>query len=477
MSRAVTASTQDTLQTVSRLNEMGALDTLFRDVYLQRARDLLTTVLTRTSYEELKARTAELPFTEQQLRAAVERGEWEKSSKLSERLKSLRTRISSAGQSMKLGETVYEQTPVSIDPFATGLGVFTGASSETLTQSRSEALRLLESLKRSDPKKAEFYTRRRADFNALTIATAHTVEEEKKPVQDPAQLKQAALGALDSGDLSRLDKMIEKMLQQTEVKKADSPSGQVEAAEAKELGNDLLFEFSPQTLAAAHELGLNPVRTKSRRNLAYLIPHGWQPSFRKDDVKQWSKDQLSRLTFPSGPSDKVRDAIEFYLLNPFITSAGTRYNVCLVAEDLLLEDFPEPEGKEEPSSKLLSKLGLQSRWGLSRLEIEEALLEHGLEILQELHLDPEAFRLVPIPADLYTHLASDYGWGQKEIWTHYDGYRVLEGGSLQALAGGDKRFGGTHDVVSFGLGYSNSRIFTRFAVVQRRRMMDWQQRQ
>jgi hypothetical protein len=35
------------------------------------------------------------------------------------------------------------------------------------------------------------------------------------------------------------------------------------------------------------------------------------------------------------------------------------------------------------------------------------------------------------------------------MWTHYDGYRVLEGGKLQALAGGDKRFGGTHDVVSF----------------------------
>lgn len=387
MSRAVMASTQDTLQTVSRLNEMGALDTLFRDVYLQRARELLTTVITRTSYEELKASTAELSLTEQQLQATVERGERKESNKLSERLKSLRTRISSAGQSMKLAETVYEQSPVSIDPFASGLGVFTGQNGETLTRSRSEALKLLESLKRSDPGKAEFYNRRRADFHALTIATAHTVEEKKN-------------------------------------------------------GNDLLFEFSAQTLAAARELGLNP----------------------------------AQLSFPSGSSDKVRDGIEFFRLNPFITSAGTRYNVCLVAEDLLLEDFPEPEGKEEPSSRLLSKLGLKSRWGLSRLDVEEALLEHGLEIIEELHLDPEAFRLVPIPADLYTYLAPDYGWGQKEIRTHFDGYRVLEGGNLQTLAGGDKRFGGTHDMMSFGLVYSNSRILTRFAVVQRRRMMDWQQR-
>ena len=476
MSRAVMASTQDTLQTVSRLNEMGSLDTLFRDLYLQRARELLTTVLTRTSYEDLKSKSAELPWAEKQLRAAVERGEWEKATRLSERVKGLRTKISSAGQSMKLGETVFERTPVSIDPFATGLGVFTGSSSETQSQARSEALNLLDSLKRADPKRAEFYGRRRSDFNSLSISTSATVEEEKKPTQDPAQLKQAALGALESGDLSRLDKVIAKLMKEGETKKSRSPSATAELAEAKELGNDLTFEFSQQTVAAARELGLSPARTKSRRNLAYLIPHGWQPSFRKDDVKQWAKDQISRLTFPTGPSDKMRDAIEFYLLNPFFTSAGTRYNVNLVAEDLLLEDFPDPDGREEPSSHLSSKLGLQSRWGVSRLEIEDALVEHGLEVLEALHLDPEVFRIVAIPADIYTNLASDYGWGEKEIWTHYDGYRVLEGGNLQALGGGDKRFGGTHDVVSFGLGYANSRIFARFAVVQRRRLMDWHHR-
>ena len=60
------------------------------------------------------------------------------------------------------------------------------------------------------------------------------------------------------------------------------------------------------------------------------------------------------------------------------------------------------------------------------------------------------------------------------MWTHFDGYRVLEGGKLQALAGGDKRFGGTHDVVSFSTDYASAKIFSRFAVVQRKRMMDWQ---
>jgi len=471
MTRAVTASTQDTLYTASRLHAMGTLDTLFRDLYLQRAKELLASVLTQSNYEDIKTKTAELSWTEQQLRVAVERADWDRAGQLSERLREVRTRVSSAGQSMKLGEILYERTPLSIDPFATGLAAFTGASNESFTQSRNEVLQLLEGLKRSDPGKAEFYNHRRADFNALAISRAPM--EQEKSVGEPPQLKQVALGALEAGDISHLDQVLENLMKQTNI---DSSSAVVDLSDAKELGDDLLFEFTPETLSVARDFGLNLARTKSRRHLAYLLPHGWQPSVRKDEVKQWSTDQLSRLTFPTAPADRMRDAIEYFLLNPFITSAGTRYKVCLVVEDLLLEDFREPDVKEGPSSTLLAKLGLSARWGLSRLEIEDALLENGLKVIEQLHLDPEAFRLVIIPPDIFTHLATNFGWGQKEIWTHFDGYRVLESGNLQALAGGDKRFGGTHDVVSFGSSYSNPRMLARFAVVQRRRMMDWHRR-
>jgi hypothetical protein len=171
----------------------------------------------------------------------------------------------------------------------------------------------------------------------------------------------------------------------------------------------------------------------------------------------------------------MKDAIEFFLLNPFITSGGTRYQVCLVIEDLLIEDFAEPEPKQElPHTGLLSALGLESRWGLTRTDIENALLRNGPRILEEeLALDPETFRLIPIPPDIYTHLAAERGWGQQQMWTHFDGYRVREEGKLQALAGGDQRFGGAHDVMCFNAGYTNEKILTRFAVVQRSRMFSW----
>lgn len=472
MSKAGLESKQNTLTTVERLVEMGQLDTLYKDLYLQRARTLLAPIFSRGSYLKLKENRAQVPWIEQQLRASIERGDWKRANELTERLKQMKASLDSGSDAAKLAETVYERAAdVVIDQFSSGLNVFLGVDSEALAGNRAQALNTLLSLERIDPERKDFYARRISDFKQLSIVTSDSVANAKDEKVDSGQLQQAALSALDSGDLSKLDQMIASFAKKSETKQEEKVD--VKATEAVELGDDLVYTFSEATQAAARELGLEPIRTQSRRNFAYLIPHGWQPSFRKDEIRKWSKENLSRLTYPSESTDSAREAIEFYLLNPFINSGGIRYNICLVAEDLLLENFPEPEPKEEVPSKLLDMLKLDSRWGLSRVEIEDALLEHGPEVLQKLQLDPEKFRLVSIPADLFTHLGPQLGWGQKEMWTHYDGYRVSEGGKLQALAGGDKRFGGTHDVVSFSPDYSSPKILARFAVVQRKRMADW----
>jgi hypothetical protein len=473
MSKAVQQSKENTLTTVTRLVEISALDTLFKDIYLQRARTLLSTVFSRGSHDAFKQNSAQIPWVERQLRASVERSEWERVTQLTERLRELKASVAAASQSSKLGEAVYEDAAdVEIDIFASGFNVLAGADGETLNERRNEAINILIALQRLDPEKSAFYARRVADFKRLSVKAGGTGKEEKDNRMDASQMQQAALSALDAGDLSKLEQMLANVAKLGEAKKPGVT--EVEVTEVTELGDDLVYKWTDETLAAAAELGLAPVRTESRRHFAHLVSHGWQPSFRKQEVKQWSKEKISRLSFPSDTTDKGREAIEFYLLNPFINSGGTRYNVCLVAEDLLLEDCPEPEAKEEVDSKLLEILRLNSRWGLSRSEIEQALVEHGAEVLAKLKLDPEAFRVVAIPADLYTHLGRNRGWGEKEMWTHFDGYRVLEGGKLQALAGGDKRFGGTKDVVSFSPDYSSAKLFARFAVVQRKRMADWQ---
>jgi hypothetical protein len=479
MSKAITESTQSALQTITRLLEISKLDTLYRDLYFQRARALLQPLLSPSTYAHRKESLASLEWTERQLRSAVERGDWKRSGELTERIRATRSSASASGELLKLGEVVYEGlADIPMDPFSPGFHVFVKSSTDELLQSRARANQILTTLERTDSSKGDFYKRRRSDFEALSIKRTGQQQVEKTTSSGPGELQQEALSALEAGDLSRLELLVQKLMAKPAVKETTQKSVSVEPTEMTNLGEDLLFAFSDETISAAKRLGLAPARTKSRRHFAHLIPHGWQPSFMKSESRQWSKDQISRLTFPSETSDKGRDAIEFFLLNAFMTSGGTRYQVCLVVEDLLLEDFAEPEPKEDvPLTPLLSALGLENRRGVSRIDIENAVLQYGPNIIEkELALDPEVFRLVAIPADIYTHLGGERGWGQKEMWTHFDGYRVFEGGKVQGLAGGDKRFGGTHDVVSFNTAYTKETIIARFAVVQRKRMMTWHQK-
>ncbi len=472
---SATTKQESTPQTINLLVEIGKLDTLYRDVYLNRAHQLMDSLLPYSTYTHLKDSAASIGWTERQLRASVERGYWDKCQAMTERLRALKESVSQNAESMRLGETVYEGlAEVPIDPFSTGFDVFIGGSKEQLFEWKARAQLVLNSLERIDPSKKDFYARRASDFKRVSVKASQVQSEET--TTDASQLRADALNALDSGNLGQLDTLLEKLMEKPKAKEDGDGTKDLKPQETTELGDDLLYSFKEDTLNAAKELGLTPVRTNSRREFAYLIPHGWQPSFMTDEIRKWSKEQITQLSFPSGTTDKARDAIEFYLLNPFINSGGTRYKVCLVAEDLLLEDFPEPEPRQQmPKTKLLAELGFESRWGLSRLDIENSLLQHGPRIVAEqLKLDPEAFRIVAIPADIYTHIGPNRGWGQKEMWTHFDGYRVLREGKLQALAGGDIRFGGTHDVVSFARSYTNDKILTRFAVVQRKRMMSWQ---
>jgi hypothetical protein len=477
MAKAGASAKDNTSQLISSLVEVSKLDTLYRDLYFQRARELMGTVLSHHAYTSAKENGALLDLRERQLRTAVERGDWARTGELTERVRKTRESVAAARDSMGLAEAVYDQLAnIPTDPFSPGFHVFLQGTTESLEKWRSRAIAILTTLERTDATKRDFYARRRTDLQELKVGAQ--TEQKKAAAPVAADLQQEALRALDSGDLSQLDRLVAQLKNKPEAKEEKQESAEVNPVEVAELGEDLLFNFSERTLAAASQLGLTPARTNSRRQFAYLLAYSWQPSFMQTESKRWARDQLTHLMSPTDTAGNIKDAIELYLLNPFMTSGGTRYRVCLVVEDLLLEDFPEPEPKAElPRSGLLSALGLESRRGLSRIDLENALLQHGPRIVSEtLELDPEAFRLVAIPPDIYTHLGQERGWGQKEMWTHFDGYWLRDGGKLQVLAGGDKRFGGTHDVVSFSPNYSSETILARFAVVQRKRMMTWQKR-
>jgi hypothetical protein len=463
-------------QTIPLLIEISRLDTLYRDLYFHRAHELIEPTLSHSTYLSMKESLASREWVEKQLRAAIERGDWEKTPELTERIRGIQGSAAAGGEWMKYAEVLYDgAADIPIDPFSPGLHVFAGGSALRLQEWQDRAIDILSKLKRTDTPNKDFYSRRESDFGALSVAAPTDQPEEKKTKASTGQLQQEALEALDRGNLSEVDQIVMKLREKSAATETEQEVGDVGPAETTELGDDLFYSFPEATLEAASRLGLAPVRTESRRHLGYLIPHGWQPSFLRDEVKLRAKEQVARLTYPSGTDEEEKDALEFFLLNPIITSGGTRYLGCFLAEDLLIEDFAEPELKQMmPRTELLSALGLESRWGLTRIDIENAILQHGPRILkEELTLDPESFRLVAIPADIYVLLAPGRGWGQKQMWTHFDGYRVREDGKLQALAGGDQRFGGAYDVVCFNPAYTQERILARFAVVQRSRMKTW----
>jgi hypothetical protein len=164
-----------------------------------------------------------------------------------------------------------------------------------------------------------------------------------------------------------------------------------------------------------------------------------------------------------------------FVTHPLVNSGGARYLPTLVAEDVLVEDLPDPpDGQPLAASELVKSLGLPGRRGVPRSAIEQALRVHGARILEkDLGVDPRVFRLVCIPSDVYFRLAETEGWGRQPFWTHFDGYLVMGDGRLRALAGGDVRFGGPSDLVAVGRDYDADRLVTRFAVVQRARMVAW----
>jgi hypothetical protein len=114
---------------------------------------------------------------------------------------------------------------------------------------------------------------------------------------------------------------------------------------------------------------------------------------------------------------------------------------------------------------------------LTREAIERALLTHGTRVVEkDLGLDPRVFRLVCIPSDVHFRLGEAEGWGRQSCWTHFDGYlirTVEDRPRLQALVGGDMRYGGLYDLLGVSRDYDSDRLIARFAVVHRERMVAW----
>lgn len=457
------------------LDALVRIDTVFADLYHQRARELLAPHLCEADFRALARAQTEADLLPDRIRGAMGIQDWKVVQELSARLATIKRRLQDTQEIRAVAQRVYDLDDVLVDPFSPGLRALAGVPASGLPGLRDAGLRRLEQVRALDPGWSELYQLRAKALRGVPVDGG----EEMPAAQGggPVQLEAQALAALARGDLKAVQEISERL---------QRGAGAVAGAAGAAGGgpgrgspghdgriHDLTHVFPERVVQEAVRIGLAPIHMESiRLEVDELFRNAWRPRPAGAEGEAGGTVRLS-VSLPAGVPEALRDHLEMYLDRPFVNSGGGRYLPPLGDEDLLVEDFDEtPPGSPPANPALLALLGLDRRTGQSRVRIERALLENGNRVVEKAGLDPRAFRLVCVPPDVYVRIGVKRNWGTQPQWTHMDGF-MLQNRKWLALAGGDTRFGGVYDLVGLGRENDLENLTTRFAVVQRRRLSAW----
>jgi hypothetical protein len=372
-------------------------------------------------------------------------------------------------------EAVYLAPAVVLDPLSPGLSSRRWASA---AQARADVTKALAELAHEDSAASDLYASRQKALATLTlpgVATGDTAAQEVST----ASIEQQALQALERGDAAALESLATSMVGRQAggpPAGADSaPTAQAGIATPAVLGEPLpdacLTRAKALGLEAAETTLASPGAAKAVVDFVERYALGASPA-----VYDRAKDGVARVALAAKEIDIPADlaavfaeTIGLMALHLYVNSAGLRFvPVPAPKEALLIEAHAEGEDTVTP---LLRELGLDRRRGVSRDDIEGVLLKSGARVVAEqLGLDPLAFRIVCVPADVFMRLGRDRGWGKRPEWTHFDGYQVMKGGRLRALVGGNSQFGGLFDFCSISSDDGRENTVVRLAVIRRERL-------
>ena len=469
------AKDANTIKAVNLLLEVAKLDTVYRDLHLRRARELLSSTLDEASYRAIGSTKTEIEDLTCRSRTAVLHRDWAQAAELSGKIDGMRQRLTKIGKLADIGKEVYDADMVVFDPFSPGKHLGPNAQAAQPTQ-RTQVIDALTALAKLDAGANTFYEKRRSYFSGLEVKSATVSQKDLKA--DRSKAEQLALEAAERGDAAALQRLASQLRDWKESKASTTGASAPVMLSRYECPIDLAVPFSSQVVDRARELGLVEARTAPFPELTtvreVIYTHVDQPVPSNPDMEREGVLRARAMAENELPSEldneEPRVLAGQFIQQIFLNSGGVRYLPPLATETVLLEDFAENESADAPS-KLLTALGLAKRKGLSRAEIESALMHSGSETLKNvLGLDPLEFRLVCIPWDLYVRFGRDRGFAKWPHWTHFDGYQVMGGNRLRALAGGDGRFGGESDLVSISPSDARESVYARFAVVRRARM-------
>jgi hypothetical protein len=429
---------------VAALVRVADIDTLYRDVYLERARERLAPLLSYDGYlRNVRDRVA-LARALRDIREAVEREDWIRIAELASKVRALRNGISPL---QDIGEAVYEAEEARIHPLSRILHRREAEAGERPGEICRKAAGELALLEDEDPLLKGFYAGRREYFLHLSGSFGPGAPHDRF---DFSAARLEAMEAAKRGNMEMLEDVAGRMVEHRRVDTAGAGTSEAELDQ-----NPLSEPFPEDAATKATSIGLSTLRLPSLPRVA-------------EALRRSARD--SGAPVASGMPQGLRDFVDFISSAFLLTSGGLRYRPALVEEMVMVEDFPE----EDPvaPSPLIGLLGLRGRTGLSRSEIDRALFRKGGALLRDrIGLDPLEFRMVCLPPDVYARAGSDRGWGRKEgLWTHFDGYQVGREGTLLALVGGDPRFGGIYDICSLGRDHGREGVVARLAIVRRRRL-------
>src|SRR5262249_40554383 len=156
----------DPISLVSTLVEAGSVDTMYRDLYLGRARTLLSPVMSLEDFhrsEQQRATLAELPV---EVARAMQQGHWPLVKELSQRTDALNQVVADGAKRLETARSVYAVTDVKLDPFCDSLRKFTRVPAKDLPAVRVRIVGQLTTLEQADVPWKDFYAARRAAFEA-----------------------------------------------------------------------------------------------------------------------------------------------------------------------------------------------------------------------------------------------------------------------------------------------------------------------
>ena len=143
------ATDTNTTKTVGLLVEASKLDTVYRDLYLKRARQLLSATLDESAYRAIGSAEKEIEDLVRRSRSAVLQRDWGQVAELSAKTDGLRQRKAAMSKLADVGKELYEGDTVVFDPFSPGkhLGQQSEAKQPAL---RTELVATLASLGKLD---------------------------------------------------------------------------------------------------------------------------------------------------------------------------------------------------------------------------------------------------------------------------------------------------------------------------------------